>query len=180
MDVQSFLREENEEVARLSERVAHAVWMVNTTGEKKWQEAEVEAEREYRRHFADRKRFERIAELREKVPEGSLERRQLDRLYQEALENQVPAELLDEMIRLSSELSNIFNTFRGTVDGRKVTENQVRNVLAESTDSEEREKVWRASKQIGREVEKGLIRLVKLRNEAARRLGFENHHQMKF
>ena len=66
MDVQSFLREENEAFGRLLERVSHAVWMVNTTGEKKWQEAEVEAEREYRRHFADRKRFERIAELREK------------------------------------------------------------------------------------------------------------------
>ena len=180
MDVQRFLREENEAIARLSEQVTHAAWMVNTTGEKKWQEAEVEAERAYRRHFADRKRFEKIAELREKALEGSLERRQLDRLYQEALENQVPEELLDEMVRLSSELSNIFNTFRGTVDGRKVTENEVRNVLATSTDSEEREKVWRASKQIGREVEKGLIRLVKLRNEAARRLGFEDHHQMMF
>ncbi len=145
MDVQRFLREENEAIARLSEQVTHAAWMVNTTGEKKWQEAEVEAERAYRRHFADRKRFEKIAELREKALEGSLERRQLDRLYQEALENQVPEELLDEMIRLSSELSNIFNTFRGTVDGRKVTENEVRSVLATSTDSKEREKVWRGA-----------------------------------
>lgn len=180
MDLQSFLREENETVARLSERVSQAVWMVNTTGEKQWQEAEVEAERDYRLHFADPKRFEKIAKLREQAPEGSLERRQLDRLYQEALENQVPKELMDEMIRLSSELSNIFNTFRGTVDGRKITENEVRTVLSTSTDSEEREKVWKASKQIGREVEQGLIRLVKLRNEAARRLGFEDHHRMIF
>ena len=67
LDVQRFLREENEAIARLSEQVTHAAWMVNTTGEKKWQEAEVEAEKAYRRHFADRKRFEKIAELREKA-----------------------------------------------------------------------------------------------------------------
>ncbi len=69
MDVRAFCGRRPRD-CRLSERVECPVWMVNTTGEKKWQEAEVEAEREYRWHFADRKRFERIAELREKVPEG--------------------------------------------------------------------------------------------------------------
>lgn len=178
--MQPFLQQQNQCVSDMFKKWMYAAWMVNTTGEKEWQEKEAEAEAEYRRYFSNPELLKQIKEKLKKTERGSIEERQLERLYQEAMQNQLPKETLEEMVRLSSELSNIFNTFRGNVDGKKVTENEIRERLLNSTDLEERKKVWEASKQIGKEVEEGLLKLVRLRNEAARSLGFADHHQMSF
>lgn len=175
-----FLREENNHLSKLSSTLTESIWMVNTTGSKEWQEKEVQAESNYRRYCSDLKRFAVLKEKMELAPVGSIERRQYERLYQSAIENQLPPAMLEEMVKLSSQLSNIFNTFRSTVDGQKWTENQVREVLLTSTDLTYREKVWHASKAIGQEIAPGLLNLVRLRNKAARSLGFEDYHQMSF
>ncbi|TCS96675.1 peptidyl-dipeptidase A [Hazenella coriacea] len=178
--VESFLQQENKKLDQLLTAWNHAVWMVNTTGEKEWQVKEAQAEATYREYCADKDRFSMIQQLLKEVQPGSLEERQLQRLVQEAVENQLPKQLLGEMVQLSSKLSNIFNTFRGSVDGKKVTENEVRHTLIHSDDTIERKKVWEASKQIGNEVQPDLLRLVRLRNQAAKSLGYEDHHQMMF
>lgn len=147
-----FLREENNHLSKLSSTLTESIWMVNTTGSKEWQEKEVQAESNYRRYCSDLKRFAVLKEKMELAPVGSIERRQYERLYQSAIENQLPPAMLEEMVKLSSQLSNIFNTFRSTVDGQKWTENQVREVLLTSTDLTYREKVWHASKAIGQEI----------------------------
>src|SRR5262249_56294086 len=54
-----------------------------------------------------------------------------------------------------------------------------REVLKKSKDSARRHAVWEASKVVGQEVEKDLKELVKLRNEAAVKLGFKNFHAMQ-
>jgi oligoendopeptidase F len=178
--MEAFLQAENKKLSELIERLSLASWNVNTTGEEKWQLAEMEAEKAYRSYVSDPARFAKIKELRQKAPAGTLEARQLERLYQDALSNQMPAELIAEIVRLSSTLSNQFNTFRATVDGKAVSENDVRQILLTSTDVEERKKYWQASKQIGKEVEAGLLQLVKLRNQAARELGYQDHYEMMF
>ena len=45
--------------------------------------------------------------------------------------------------------------------------------------SERRKEVWEAAKELGKEVEPGLKKLVKVRNEAAKKLGFANFHAMQ-
>ena len=57
-----------------------------------------------------------------------------------------------------------------------MTDSEVRRVLKESRDSAERKAVWEASKGVGPLVEADLKELVKLRNEAARKLGFPDYH----
>jgi peptidyl-dipeptidase A len=52
-------------------------------------------------------------------------------------------------------------------------------VLKESRSSSERKAVWEASKGVGALVEPDLNALVKLRNEAARRLGFPNFYDLQ-
>ncbi|MGO9559189.1 MAG: hypothetical protein ACLPYW_08885, partial [Acidimicrobiales bacterium] len=53
-------------------------------------------------------------------------------------------------------------------DGQEVPDSKIRSVLKDSTDSGYRQKVWEASKGVGRSVEAELRELVKLRNEAAK------------
>jgi peptidyl-dipeptidase A len=49
--------------------------------------------------------------------------------------------------------------------------------LKKSRDSQQRRKVWEASKAVGKAVEVDLKELVRLRNQSARELGFKNFHE---
>ncbi len=60
-----------------------------------------------------------------------------------------------------------------------MTDSEVRKVLKESRSSAERKAVWEGSKGVGPLVEADLKALVKLRNEAAKKLGFPNYHAMQ-
>jgi len=60
-----------------------------------------------------------------------------------------------------------------------MTENEVRNVLKTSKDSARRKAVWEASKAVGGVLEADLKELVRLRNEAAVKLGFKNFHGLQ-
>lgn len=104
--------------------------------------------------------------------------RQLDVLYNAYLENQIEPQLLKQIVELSTEIEKNFSTFRGTIEDRKVTDNEIKEILKEEMDSAKRKQAWLASKQVGAEVADDLVRLVKLRNQAARKLGFDNFHTL--
>ncbi len=104
--------------------------------------------------------------------------RQLVVLYNAYLENQIEAELLKEIVDLGTEIEQRFSTFRGTIEGAKVTDNKIKEILKTETDSDKRKQAWLAGKQVGAAVADDIIRLVKMRNQAARKLGFDNYHTM--
>lgn len=106
-------------------------------------------------------------------------KRQLDLLYLYYLGNQIDEEKLEEMIKQQTSIEQALNTYRVEVNGKKLTDNEVREILKTSTDNQELEQVWEASKMIGKLVAPDLVKLVKLRNEAAKELGFNNFHQMQ-
>ena len=83
------------------------------------------------------------------------------------------------LVRLEKRLEGRFNVFRAELDGRHVLDNDLRRVLVESDDSAERRRAWEAAKQIGTEVAPDLLELVRLRNDAARSLGFDNYYTMR-
>jgi peptidyl-dipeptidase A len=58
-------------------------------------------------------------------------------------------------------------------------DNEVREVLKNSKDSARRQAVWEASKKVGAVLEADLRELVKLRNQAAVKLGFKNYHALQ-
>jgi peptidyl-dipeptidase A len=60
-----------------------------------------------------------------------------------------------------------------------MTDNEVRKVLKNAKDSAQRKAVWEASKKVGAVLEADLRELVKLRNQAAVKLGFKNYHALQ-
>ena len=52
------------------------------------------------------------------------------------------------------------------------------DILKTEPNSVKRQQAWEASKQVGPVVSADMIKLVKLRNEAARKVGFDNYHTM--
>ncbi len=105
--------------------------------------------------------------------------RELDVMYRTFLPAQADPALQKRIVALEAELEQIFNTHRGTVDGQPLTENDVRAILAETTNSAKAQAAWTAYVEVGRKVETKLKEVVWLRNQLARSLGYPHFHALK-
>lgn len=128
---------------------------------------------------SDKSDFETIKAYREsgKISDPVL-LRQLNVLYNAYLPNQIDSHIMEEMVNLGTHIDQTFSAFRGTINGKEVTGNQIEHILKSETRSKQRREAWLASKQVGPVVAENIIRLVRLRNQAARELGFENYHTL--
>ncbi len=123
--------------------------------------------------FAKLKAFKESGKIKD-----TLLSRELFVLYNSFLGNQVDEKLMEELIKAQTKLEQKYSTFRAVVDGKKLTDNEIENVLKNSTNSKELEKCWLASKQIGDSVAANVVALVKMRNNIAHELGFSNYQEM--
>ncbi len=110
--------------------------------------------------------------------QNDLDKREAKSIYLAYLGKQIDTVKLNMMSKLQSEIENMYSTFRAEVDGKKLSDNDVENVLKTEKNSKKLQAVWEAHKKIGPLVEKKLIELVKMRNAAAKELGFNNFHEM--
>ena len=138
-----------------------------------------ELQLKYSNMLADRKKFDKIRQLRESgYVKDSILKRELDLYFNSMIKYQVDSVKLEKRIRAETALEQKFSTFRAEVDGRKLSDNEIEDILINSNDSKRLEKTWLASKNIGQSVADDIIALVKLRNEIARDLGYSNFHEM--
>ncbi len=153
-------------------------WEANTTGDDSAYERKERAENVLNVALANRDRFKNLTDIRQaQVADGSL-RRQIDLLYLAFLGKQLDPALMARMTAKANTIDKAFNAFRAKVGDQEMTDSQVRNVLTESKDSAERQRVWEASKAVGQAVESDIRDLVLLRNDAAKQLGFNSFHEM--
>jgi len=89
--------------------------------------------------------------------------------------HQIVPDLRRRLIDLEAAIGSRFARHRGTLDGEPADDNAILAVLRHSDDAERRRAAWEASKTIGAEVASDLRELVRLRNEAARELGYRDH-----
>ena len=157
-----------------------AWWEANMTGKKEAYKAKEEAQNQLDAVLADKQQF---AEAKAIKDAGEIDdpviKRAIDIIHLMSLEKQLDTKLLQSMTKLSTEIEEQFTNFRAKVDGKTLEDADVRKVLKTSTISERRQEFWEASKELGKVVEPGLKKLVKLRNEAATSLGFKNFHAMQ-
>ena len=178
-ELKKFIDEHVEKIKPLEKQANLAWWDAAVTGDPKAYDRSSEMQLQIRRVYSDPKDFAFLKEVRQsKQVKDPLLARQLTVLYNAYLANQIEPELLKQIVELGTQIEKNFSTFRGTIDGKKVTDNEIKDILKDETDSAQREKTWLASKQVGAAVAADLVRLVKLRNEAARKLGFDNYHTM--
>ena len=105
-------------------------------------------------------------------------RRQLVLLDHELTRNQLPRETIADLVNRHAELERAFYGFRSELEGERVTNNRIIDVLTSERDSSLRRAAWEASKQIGAEVAEPLRELVRRRNAAARDLGFRDAYAL--
>lgn len=156
-----------------------AVWLANVTGEPAHVTESGRLDAEIRGRYARKESFERLRGLRDSggVPDPLLAR-QLTVLLNLHHAHQIPPETIQRMVALEKSLETRFNRFRARLGDRAVTDNDLRDVLRRSDDPGARKTAWEASKQVGAEVAEELKDLVRLRNGAARDLGFRDYFAM--
>ena len=105
-------------------------------------------------------------------------RRQLEVLRLSVTGNQMDDSHRVAIVELGSAIESSFAAFRPSANGRRLTENEINMELRTSNDEENRQSIWRASKQIGAEVADRIRDLVRTRNEVALSLGFADYYRM--
>jgi len=130
--------------------------------------------------LSNKKQFQILQKIRAAgLLDDPLLQRQFEVIYNQYLVNQIDEKKLIEIVKLQNKVQKCYSTFRVKVDGKVYTDNEIEQTLRTTQDSNIARKFWLASKEIGGKVEPDVLTLVRMRNETARELGFENYHVMR-
>ncbi|MGE5400265.1 MAG: M2 family metallopeptidase [Ignavibacteriales bacterium] len=174
-----FVKDYEARVVSLTKESNLAYFNATISGRKEDYDRSADLEIKRSKVYLNKEDFQKLKKFRESgLITDELQKRQLEVLYNAYLENQVNEKRLEDIIKLKTDIENKFSTYRTEVNGKKLTDNQIEEILKNSIDSKELKAAWMGSKAIGKVVADDVIKLVKMRNESARELGFSNYHEM--
>lgn len=179
MKLSELLNKIESEIEPLRTESALTMWNGSISGNEEDFAKSAAAQEKLTEYLSNKETFEALKKYKESgVIKDSLVARQLDIAYNLFLANQADIAILNEIIAKSTELEKIYGEYRATFKGKSIDDNQVEEILRTSVNNKELQQVWESHKAIGPLVEKKLIALIKLRNEAACSLNFDNYHTM--
>ncbi len=178
--LQTFISQHLEIIQPLEKEINLSYWQAATTGADDAYKRYSDLLLKYNQIYSNKEDFVFLKDVKEsgKVNDPLL-KRQLNVLYNGYIENQIDSTLMKEMIDLETKIDQTFSSFRGTIKGKQVSNNEINSILKSETRSQKRKQAWQASKQVGDAIVDDLLKLAKLRNKAAQSLGYENFHTMK-
>jgi peptidyl-dipeptidase A len=179
-EFETFLADYEAKVKDLSIRHNKAYFKATVSGQAEDYQVASGLELELSRVLANAEDFAKLKRIKESgVVTEPLLARQLEVVYNAFLAKQMDEEQLKAIIELQKEIEQEFSTFRAKLDGVEKTDNDLKELLRTSRDSGALERAWKASKQIGVQVAGDIVTLVKMRNKAARELGFKSFQEMQ-
>jgi peptidyl-dipeptidase A len=87
--------------------------------------------------------------------------------------------LVADRIAAETAQASTLNGFEFKLRGKPITVNEIDNLLQSSTDLAERQAVWAASKESGKALKDGLIKLRGLRNGVAQEMGYHDYFALE-
>ncbi|MBN1587953.1 MAG: M2 family metallopeptidase, partial [Pirellulales bacterium] len=174
-----FLDKYQADLARLNKEANLASWAAACSGKAADYEKTAQCVLAMREYHSDPEHYRIVCELlrdREHYDPITARALYVAKLAYEG--NQLSPELLKQMVALSTEIEQQMNTFRVKFDGKEYTNNDILEMLAKENDSTKRQQYWEALKQVGEQISPKLIKLAKLRNKAARKLGYSDYWDM--
>ncbi len=173
-----FLEDFVKNVETKEEQVNKASWILETTGSKDAADLVASLSNELCLLFCDKTVYDKLINFKKENIQDPLLKRQLDILIKRFKANMLPKELLKEILIKEADLSQTYANFRAQIDNKKVSENEINDILKTEKSIDLRKKAWEASKEIGLVLAPKIINLVKLRNKAANHLGYDNYFDM--
>lgn len=155
--------------------LARAWWDASTKSSPEADRRRADADLARRSVLADSAVFAEIRAARKASDLDPLVKRQLEVLDDACAPQQIPDDLRRHLVELETTVDSTFNTFRGELDGQRVDDNAILEILRTSDDGDLRQRAWEASKQVGAEVADRVRELAHLRNDAAHFLGYRDH-----
>jgi peptidyl-dipeptidase A len=174
-----FIAEHEKRIRPLEYQANLAWWNANVSGKDDDFQAKEQAQNQLDAALSLAARFDLLKSIKAKPIQDPIVARQIAVLYLIYLEKQLDPELLRKITAKSNTIEKAFNGYRAKASGKSIPDSEVRRILKESRDPAERKAVWEGSKGVGKVVEADLKTLVKLRNEAATKLGFKDFHDMQ-
>jgi peptidyl-dipeptidase A len=178
--VQEFLNNYNDSYQTLwtaSESANYTAGSDITPGHTK---ARIAADRALGDFLGSTKVIERLSKLRGRTDLTALQDRQIDVAWQEAAH--YPGTLgkaVEELIVTEAVINDSLYAYHYILElpgqePRRVTPNEIGDLLASTVDLAERQAIWECSKRIGPKLKDGLVQLQGLRNQTAREMGFSS------
>jgi peptidyl-dipeptidase A len=133
------------------------------------------ADRAVNRHYSRPSVLRRAQRLLQSSDLDPLTQRRLERLALVYRGKQAPIQVLDRITRAEAAVQETYSTFRAEFEDHTCSDNELEDVLRTSVDSRRVRAAWEARKQIGPVVAQELRELARLRNEAARSIGYADH-----
>lgn len=177
-----FLSEYQQDYHKLFCDVSYSWWDAMTLGTDEAFEKYTQATIAMSAYHSSKEKFDEFKRLlAEAEKEGELPpllKRETDEVRNAFEQAQFPQEIMEKMTKLSGEIEQMFQNQRGVLDGKEYTNNELLEMLEKETDSARRQEIWEALKQVGELVADKIVELAKIRNEAARALGYNNYWEM--
>lgn len=179
-EVQAFLQSYTEGFLTLYTEANEAEWLSNTKiieGDDS-NSLRTEAANEALTQFTGAvEKIERAREFLEKREAlQPLQVRQLEAvLYRAANFPQTAADLVKRRIAAETAQVETLFGFDFKLDGKSLSANDIDNQLADSVDPRQRQRLWEASKEVGKVLKGGLGDLVELRNGTVQALGYDDY-----
>ena len=178
--LEDFMNDYQKSFSELMTAANIATWNAYTQGGEKMFDLAAEENLKLSKFHSDSQKYSTLKNLLQNAKNITpIEKRAAEKALLSFEQNQLPVELLEKMTKQSSEIEQVFQTFRATLDGKQYSNNELLDMIQKETDSEKRRKIWEALKQVGQEVAPNLIKLAKVRNEAAKKLGYDNYWLMQ-
>lgn len=168
------------EVSEKAKQLNKAFWILETTGSADAADLVAGLSAEFSLLFNNPKIYEQLQSW-EKDPSIKTPnlQRQLKLLLHSFKEKSISEDLLKTLSQKEADLSLAYANFRASIQGKTVSENDILAILKDEKNTDRRKEAWEASKEIGMLLAPQILELVKLRNQAAKSLGYENYFQMQ-
>jgi peptidyl-dipeptidase A len=174
-----FIRVHDSLLIPLYKEATLASWQANISGKDEDYKKSEELNLRLMALYADKDKLKKLEEIKVSgMITDSLQLRQLDVLYRSFVMAKADTAKLNAMVRMGTAIEQKYGNFRTVVKGKQLTDNDVEEILSTSKDVKYQQEVWEAQKKIGSVVADDVKKLVKLRNEVAKELGFKHYHEM--
>ena len=178
-ELTDFIRKHDSVLIPLYKQATLASWDAAITGKPEDFKKSEDLNLQLTALYANKESLKKLEEIKVSgMITDSLLNRQLDVLYRSFLMAKADTAKLNAMVRMGTAIEQKYGNFRTEVKGKTLSDNDVEEILHSSKDVKYQQEVWEAQKKIGPVVADDVKKLVKLRNEVAKELGFRNYHEM--
>ncbi len=176
-EIEDFIAKKTEELEALYKNLQLAYWNASLKGEKELYEEYGRCELALKKFFNSVEDFKKVEEVLNQSIDDEIVAREVKILYDAYLSYQGDFSLMTEITNKTSAVEHKFNTWRADLDGKKLSDNELKEILTTELNNEKLQQVWEASKTKGKLVSDDVLEIVKLRNTLAKSLGFRDYYE---